>query len=151
MWAGNLTTFVLGLGLYMAASGMSQAYKQQGAEEWVAQHLTPSEQSFIGSLSRPDVSSGMGNMSCCNDTDCHQTEEDMADGHYRARIGKLIDREWVLLDWVDIPDAKVIKTPPKEGSHPGFAILCETNSKASYNSATLLWTTIFCFLPGVKM
>jgi hypothetical protein len=108
----------------------------------------PDIQQWFKSLERPDLPGSRGNRSCCDVSDCHRTEFTLKNGHYRARLGRIIGDTrppvWELTEWVDIPDERVIKD---KGNPVGDAVIChgETTSDADH---THIIPHIYCFVPG---
>jgi len=112
------------------------------------ERLTPRERQFYQSLERPDNRTHE-RMSCCNESDCHETEEDIREDHYWARIGKLENDVWILGMWVEIPDQRVIKKP----NLVGYPVICENNNAAfaTPESQIPLSVAIYCYVPGAKL
>jgi hypothetical protein len=108
----------------------------------------PEIRHWFKSLERPDMPGTRGNRSCCDVSDCHRTEFTLKDGHYRARLGRLISGSsppaWELTEWVDIPDDRVIKD---KGNPVGEAVIC--HGEATINGdPTVRVPHIYCFVPG---
>lgn len=104
----------------------------------------PEIREWFKSLQRPDVPGPIGNRSCCDASDCHRTEFTLNDGHYRARLGRIVSDTrppvWELTEWVDIPDSRVIKD---KGNPVGEAIICHAEITAARQIPA-----IYCFVPG---
>jgi len=81
--------------------------------------------------------------SFCNASDCHETDFEYKDNHYRAMVGyPNSSGEWMLRTWVDVPDEAVIKDREVIKTNPtGRAVICQ--SIATYH--------VFCFVPGAGL
>lgn len=108
----------------------------------------PEIRQWFRNLQRPDLPGPRGNRSCCDESDCHRTEFTLKDGHYRARLGRLIlgsaPPEWELTEWVDVPDDRVIRD---QGNPVGEAIICHGESTADSDNVYHI-PHIYCFVPG---
>ena len=142
---------------------LSYGFYQKGAAE-IAQSHSPEEREFVKNLMMPNTSAYGGGVSCCNQADCHWTEEDIKDGHYKARLGRIENGEWIMGPWIDVPDDRVIHYPPKTGRHPGHPVLCERSSfgnnvgavygQAGQSTSAIqspTWVHIYCYLPGAGL
>jgi hypothetical protein len=111
-------------------------------------HNAPEVTEWFKSLERPDLPGPRGNRSCCDVSDCHRTEFTLKDGHYRARVGRIINGTeppvWELLEWVDVPDNAVIKD---KGNPTGEAIICHSEPTDDANKIHRI-PHIYCFVPG---
>jgi len=111
-------------------------------------HNSPEISEWFKNLERPDLPGPRGNRSCCDISDCHRTEFTLKDGHYRARVGRIINGTkppvWELTEWVDVPDNAVIRD---KGNPVGEAIIC--HGESSYDTdKTYSIPHIYCFVPG---
>ncbi len=112
-------------------------------------YINPPEiRDWFRSLRRPDLPASRRDRSCCDVSDCHRTEFTLKDGHYRARLGRIVGNVtppvWELTEWVDVPDDRVIKD---QGNPLGEAVIChgEITSDPEINR---LAPHIYCFVPG---
>ena len=111
-------------------------------------HNPPEISEWFRGLQRPDLPGPRGNRSCCDISDCHRTEFTLKDGHYRARLGRLVQDpagpQWELTEWVDVPDEKVIKD---KGNPVGEAIICHGETTSDAENLDHI-PHIYCFVPG---
>ena len=111
-------------------------------------HNSPEISEWFKNLERPDLPGPRGNRSCCDVSDCHRTEFTLKDGHYRARVGRIINGTkppvWELTEWVDVPDNAVIRD---KGNPVGEAIICHGESTYDTDKAYSI-PHIYCFVPG---
>jgi len=166
IYCGFTTAFLVFLIFMLVmwiSMNLSYGFYQKGALE-IAQNHSLEERDFIKNLIMPGTSMYGAGVSCCNQADCHITEEDMENGHYKARLGRIENGEWVMGPWVVIPDDRVIHFPPKVGRHPGHPILCERSSFGNNVGAVYgqpgrstsavespTWINLFCYLPGAGL
>jgi hypothetical protein len=100
-------------------------------------------------------------LGCCSKEDCHTTEAEVRNRVWWARIGRPVigpdgvSRDWVLLDWVRIPDELIARgenglpVPNPEGE----AVLCHSivwRGIDRPDELDSINTTLFCFVPGVE-
>src|SRR5215469_6923214 len=116
----------------------------------------PDLDGWCSSLHREGLTFG-----CCSKEDCHTTEAEVRNGVWWARIGRPViapdgvSRDWVLLDWVRIPDELIVRgenglpVPNPEGE----AVLCHSivwSGVERPDELDSINTTLFCFVPGVE-
>ena len=112
-------------------------------------HNHPELDQWYGSLERPNQYSGVSRVSCCNQTDCHTTESELRHGSWWARLGRPPsdgEREWVLLDWVEVPTDAILK---KHDNPTGEAVICHSLAwkRANFSPKDV---TIYCFVPSMQ-
>ena len=91
-------------------------------------HNRPDLDQWYRSLERPDrvgQYSGAGGTSCCNLRDCHETEAEYRGSEVWARLGYRKDGAWILLNWMRVPEQKILK---KKHNPTGSPVICHTLS-----------------------
>lgn len=97
--------------------------------------MHPDMDSFYEGLKDPH-----GN-SCCSMLDCHPTEAELKDGHWRARLLRPEEGKFIPDVWVAIPDEKVLKNHNPVGQ----PIICHVIQwKDGHMDPS---TFVRCFLP----
>jgi hypothetical protein len=111
-------------------------------------HNPPEIRDWFKGLQRPDLPGPRGNRSCCDVSDCHRTEATLKDGHYSARLGRIINYTtppvWELTEWVDVPDDRVIKD---QGNPIGEAVICHGETTSDTDDVHHI-PHVYCFVPG---
>lgn len=116
-------------------------------------HVNPNFDSWYQSLQRPDTAGnsqgyfGGGILSCCNKSDCHETEAEIRDNDWWARlVVRDSDGSETKRDWVRVPPEKIIRN---KANPTGSPVICHT---LAWNGTTLAPTnvTIYCFVPSFE-
>lgn len=114
----------------------------------------PELDSWYKGLKNPNFNSAVvRDLGCCSRRDCHETEAELRDGHWWARVGKAhleygepkpasetehaldlvyYDVIWELTDWKEVPTEAILKVPNLAGS----PVICHSNRDE-----------IWCFVP----
>jgi hypothetical protein len=113
----------------------------------------PELDSWYRGLKNPNFNSAVVRGGCCSRRDCHETEADLRDGHWWARVGKAhieygeqkpasetedpldlvyYDVTWELTEWKEVPPEAVLKTSNPTGS----PVICHSTRYE-----------IWCFVP----
>jgi len=94
----------------------------------------------------------LGGAGCCNESDCHPTEDRIVNGHYQALVGHRRDEDgvWELEKWIDIPDEiwknnQLVNNPANPTGH---AVICHTPPARNGNGWDYSLLNIYCFFPS---
>jgi hypothetical protein len=114
----------------------------------------PEFDSWYRGLKNPNLKSAViRDLGCCSARDCHETEADIRNGRWWARIGEahvgygapksasdsehpldFVEYEitWELTEWKEVPAEAILKVPNPTGS----PVICHST-----------WNEIWCFIP----
>ena len=113
----------------------------------------PEFDAWYRGLENPSLKPGVI-QNCCSEKDCHETEADLRNGQWWARVGKshfaygelksssdsqhrldlvYYDVTWELTEWKEVPAEAILKTPNPTGS----PVICHST-----------WDEIWCFIPN---
>jgi hypothetical protein len=110
-------------------------------------HGRPDLDKWYQSLDRPGMGNPWGgNFSCCNKQDCHPTESEYRGNETWARLGIQNDGVWTLVDYVHIPDEKIIR---HKDNPTGGPVICHTMAWEGKQFAPSA-VTIYCYVPGYE-
>jgi len=139
--AGKMKRLLFLLGLLLTQPCLAHDAKRPELDSW-----------YRG-LKNPNFNSAVVRGGCCSRRDCHETEADLRDGHWWARVGKAhieygeqkpasetedpldlvyYDVTWELTDWKEVPPEAVLKTSNPTGS----PVICHSTRYE-----------IWCFVP----
>lgn len=118
-------------------------------------HHKPQLDQWYQSLERPDRK-GMGwgysnSISCCQLTDCHETEAEFRGSDVWARLGYQENGDWHLVNWMKVPPEKIIRQKYNPTGNP---VICHTMSwkKNSYEMETGPGgVEIYCFIDASQI
>jgi hypothetical protein len=115
-------------------------------------HNQPNFDSWYQSLERPDLQGRTGfggyggGISCCNKTDCHETEAEIRGNDWWARLVVVKNGVEEKLDFVRVPPEKVIHN---KANPTGSPVICHTLSWVG-NHISADSAVIYCFIPGFE-
>jgi hypothetical protein len=114
----------------------------------------PSLDGWYESLHRPKH--GFQSTSCCSKQDCHETEAELRNGQWWARLGRPIDhpdgtRDWELGEYTRVPDELIVRGPngrpvPNEA---GEAVICHSFGWVGSRIDPAA-STVYCFVPPAE-